>query len=426
MKGGCNMVNYTNGVKGDYLYNQVLPLIDYCGDIRRGNGNYSHRFSPNNIRRLILSPDGAMVFYHINTGAGLMKNVGFNPNFVYSCCIQPDHVPMLHVLSADRVCASIEEIVFCQRGMNNGTLGDNEFELTGLIKGYKGGSSDLKQVIMQRFKRLHAFIISPDDVKTFLGNTQDCNSSFKTLTSSEYVRGTCQVLLFNEQDWYKHYGSSAKYYDLDRQGSPLNNHFNKVMETIEKNKKAESLNNYKKERTKGISEEFDKEYKKAMNMLKALGKFLSMYKASEGCVFDVKIPIVKQVYLHPVDGYTFKTPILTEPKDANMSEADVYKYNITKLKGFCNNLYFELFEKAVTNLSVINQTYPTCKELILSLADGAIKPAPNFDAILEHLGCNFNGTRWNDSVANLFVLLSFECLNGNEGLDKEVWMKCLS
>lgn len=412
--------------QGAYLYNQVLPLVDYCGDIRKGKGTYSQRFSPNNIRRLIISPDGAAIVYHINTGQGLLKTVSFNPSMVEMCNVQPDHVPILYVLSADRVCASIEEVVMCTGSRFGARLSSSEMELTGLVKGFKGGSSDLKTTISQRYKRLVSFIIVPDDIQTFLTNTKDCNSAFTLLSESPYVKERGQLVTFNNEKWYQNYGTTAKFYDLDRQGSPLNTHFTKVIETIEKNKKVDSLNNFKKERVKGIAEEFDKEYKKAMGMLKALGKFLSMYKSSEGCVFDVNVPILKPVSLYQVDGYTYKTPFTAENKDSKMSEADMYKSNITKLKSFSNGLYIELFEKAVTNLSNIAQMYPTCKDLIVNLVDGAIKPVPNFEATLEYLGCNFNGTRWNDSVANLFVLLSFECLNGNDGLEKEVWMKCLS
>lgn len=180
-------------MKGSYLYDMVLPLVDYCGDIKGKRQTYSQYYSPNNIRRLYLSPDGAMVMYHVNAGKGLRKTVSFNGGMVQQCEMCADYVPMLYVLSADRVCASIEEVVICQRGDNGAVLDQREMDFMGLVKSYKGSGSDLKDTIMNRYKRLHSFMVYSGSIKEFLASTGSYDSALRVLTDSEFVQRGCSV-----------------------------------------------------------------------------------------------------------------------------------------------------------------------------------------------------------------------------------------
>ena len=56
-------------ISGSYAYDMAFELIDYCGDIARNSKGasrgYSPNFSPNNIKRLIISPDCIEVHYHL-------------------------------------------------------------------------------------------------------------------------------------------------------------------------------------------------------------------------------------------------------------------------------------------------------------------------------------------------------------------------
>ena len=55
-------------ITGTYAFDTGYSLIDYCGDCKAGKNVYSPSFSPNNIKRLVISPDKIEVFYHINRG----------------------------------------------------------------------------------------------------------------------------------------------------------------------------------------------------------------------------------------------------------------------------------------------------------------------------------------------------------------------
>lgn len=407
-------------VKGDYLYRQVLALIDYCGDIRKGKTEYSIRYSPNNIRRLILSPDGAYVMYHINTGVGFTKTVSFNPNLVMECIAQQDYTPMLYVLSADRVCASVEEVVICTGSKSGARLDSRELNFTGLIKSYKGAGKDIKDTIMQRYKRLHAFIQYNGDIGTFLNNTSSAKGALSLLSDTDFVKGNCSIELFNGTNWYKQYGYSAKFYALDRQGSPLNNHFLKVIEDYEKREKDKAKDNFKKERLKGVYDEFDKEYKKLEGILSCYVKLIKQY--DKPSIYGIEIPKISKIKLYKLDDYTYKS-VFIDTIDEDSKTEDKLDYNIKMCRNMSQLIYTKVLEALINGLGQVGGKYPITVETLLHIYDRAIFVPQN---VTGTYASRFSGKRWNDSVANAFVLLGVLTINGFKDINKEVWLSCLS
>lgn len=412
-------------VSGSKLYDMTLPLIDYCGDIRGNHEGYSQKYSPNNIRRLYISPDGAMVMYHVNVGKGKRKAISFNSEVVQECSSMPDYKPIIHVLSSDRVCASVEDVVICT-GSNNGAVLDmREMDFSGLIKSYKGGGSDIKQQIMNRYKRLNSFIIYTGTITSFLNNTRDVDSADRVLTDSKFVSSSCQIELFHNKDWYKNYGFSAKFYVLDRQGSPLNNHFIKVAEVITKREEESGYEAFKKERVKGLQANFDDAYAKALNLIKGYTRLKIMESKNGASYLGVSLPSPAFLILMQTESLKNK-PNLVKTIEASGSSKEVLEYNIKVCNEYCASTYSVMIETLLKGLTQVYQIYPLTITELLNELDRAIKVPANLQSYNSQLPKQLEGVRWINSVANMCAMLGFLCIANFNQLDGEAWLKCIS
>lgn len=412
-------------VSGSKLYDMTLPLIDYCGDIRGNHEGYSQKYSPNNIRRLYISPDGAMVMYHVNVGKGKRKAISFNSEVVRECSSMPDYKPIIHVLSSDRVCASVEDVVICT-GSNNGAVLDmREMDFSGLIKSYKGGGSDIKQQIMNRYKRLNSFIIYTGTITSFLNNTRDVDSADRVLTDSKFVNSSCQIELFHNKDWYKNYGFSAKFYALDRQGSPLNNHFIKVAEVITKREEESGYEAFKKERVKGLQANFDDAYAKALNLIKGYTRLKIMESKNGASYLGVSLPSPAFLILMQTESLKNK-PNLVKTIEASGSSKEVLEYNIKVCNEYCASMYSVMIETLLKGLTQVYQIYPLTITELLNELDRAIKVPANLQSYNSQLPKQLEGVRWINSVANMCAMLGFLCIANFNQLDGEAWLKCIS
>lgn len=412
-------------MKGSYLYDITLPLIDYCGDIRGKRDTYSQKYSPNNIRRLYISPDGAVVMYHVNVGKGKRSVVSYQPELVMQCQQMSDYVPVMYVLSADRVCASIEEVVICTGSTSGATLDTRELDFTGLIKSYKGGGSDIKQVIMNRYKRLHSFIICGGTLTDFINRTEDCIAPYKLLTDSEFVRSTCQAEFFHKDDWYKSYGSSAKFYAMDMSGSPLNKHFIKVKDYVESHKEAENINKFKHEKVKGLEAEFMKKYEQCLQLMKGYTRLRAMDKELGHSCLGVDLPAPRFLTLKKYDGMG-KMHSLVRVQDDSVSIKEALEFNKQKCIEYSRDFYITLVSALLDGLLRLNSEYPIMVLEILNEFDRAIVVPPNLQSYNEALPKPLEGKRFTDSVANLCALLGVISIANFKATGKEVWLKCIS
>lgn len=412
-------------MKGSYLYDITLPLIDYCGDIRGKRDTYSQKYSPNNIRRLYISPDGAVVMYHVNVGKGKRSVVSYQPELVMQCQQLPDYVPIMYVLSADRVCASIEEVVICTGSNSGASLDTRELDFTGLVKSYKGGGSDIKQVIMNRYKRLHSFIIYSGTLTEFINRTEDCIAPYRLLTDSEFVRSTCQAEFFHKDDWYKSYGSSAKFYQMDMSGSPLNKHFIKVKEYVDAYKEHEDLNKFKHEKVKGLEAEFRKKYEQCLQLMKGYTRLRAMERELGSSVLGVELPAPMFLSLKKFDGLG-KTHSLVKVSDDSTSIKDALEYNKQECTKYARDFYIVLVNALLTGLNDLNSKYPVMVLEVLNEFDRAVVVPPNMQQLNESLPKPLDGKRFTDSVANLCALLGVVSIANFKTTGKEAWIKCIS
>lgn len=412
-------------IKGSQLYDMTLPLIDYCGDVRGNHDGYSQKYSPNNIRRLYISPDGSLVLYHVNVGKGKRKAISYNSDVVMECSSLPDYVPILYVLSADRVCASVEDVVICTGSNNGATLDMREMNFTGLVKSYKGGGTDIKQQIMNRYKRLNSFIIYNGTLGDFLNRTKDVDSADKVLTDSPFVNSSCEVELFHNKDWFSNYGFSAKFYALDRQGSQLNNHFVKVSEVMSNRAENAEFEKFKKEKVKGLQDEFNTNYSRALNLVKGYTRLKIMESKNGSSYFNISLPEPKFLILMQTES-TKNSPNLVKTIEASGTDKEVLEFNLKACKEYCLTFYSEMLEALLNGLISINQIYPLTATEILNEFDRAIKVPPNLQAYNSKLPKPLLGSRWVDSVANMCILLGVISIAEFKQLDKGAWLKCIN
>lgn len=189
---------------------KIVPLFDYCGDRSRNAGSgvkpmYSSEYSPHNIRRVVISPDGVMVVYHkstAKTGGRTFGYVQFSAKDLYLEEQDPKYKPILRML-ADPVCQCLEEIVVLSRASYGQQVHENyrnEVRLESMVASFKGAGYDLKGKISNRFTRLRYYTEMGVDFQYFL----DCFVQFhKSREDSKYD-------FFSEMPWFKDYAQKTE------------------------------------------------------------------------------------------------------------------------------------------------------------------------------------------------------------------------
>lgn len=414
-------------MSGSYLYDKVLTLIDYCGDVRSGKTKYNTYYSPNNIRRLYICPDGAMVRYHINAKTGLEKRVSFPPNKFQETQMCQDYKPMLHALSADRVCASVEEVVVCSESTSGVSLDTRELDFQGLVKSYKGGNNgNIKATISNRYKRLVAFIVFNGTLNEFVARTKDYNGSTKLLVDCEWVRQTCNIEGFTYKDWYKRWGSAGKFYELDRDDSPLNKHFKSIVEKKKSEEESEKIDTFQKERVATVSKEFDKKFEQSLQLIRGYTRLRMLSeKVGINSTLCIKIPSEEYLELESCTAIPKKTPNLVKVKESKSSDKDAIERNIQVCKDYNSMFYTKLVGMMLDGLTQVHSNYPVLGVTFLREFDRAIMIPPNLESVNSALPYSFTGARWLDSVANMFTVFSIVFLNDNNLQSKERWIECI-
>lgn len=431
-------------IKGDYAYLRALNLVDYCGDIQKPSKSidekvYHQNFSPNNIRKLVFSPDGVLVFYHISTPSNpKQKFISLNPSILVRVQNNDNYVPIINVLSAERVCASVEEVIAVTTS-NDGTvsLTNKELDFESLIKSYKGSSdsSDIVSKITSRYKRLYSFSIYNGNMASFMENIKTIKDSPTLLLSKQDFMSNSVVRVFNEE-WYKYYGSNAKYYNLDRNDSPLNNHFKKVIEKIESDAKKAKVAKFTDSQVKELSPIFEDVLSKYKGIYDCINRLKHIEKNGVCSFIDTFDIDVYPVSLHKCSLIEKEIPkynITLVEQQSN--EASTIRDNIECLKSAYNNMYTKLAICFLDSLKSIASNSKLAMRLIVADLDRDIVIPITLNSHAEWLkdyDFEFSGKRVKDSTANMCMLLVklFAIRDGEKSisqfLNKEYWMEVLT
>lgn len=437
-------------VRGNFIYEKILSLIDYCGDIARnsadGNTGYDQYFSPNNIRRLIISPDGAMVYYHISTPKNqLRKYIQFNSKMVGAIQYREDYVPMTNVLTADRVCASIEEVIIVPNSDDGSvSLTSRELDFTSMIKGYnssKGG--DIEELIKSRYKRLYSFVIYTGNMREFTAQLSSIkDNSYVLLSNMEFMQNS-QIHHFHKDDWYVGYGSTANFYSLDASGSPLNSHFIKVKETIDDAKKKNAVEASRSKRVGGILQEQEDEiekFTKLCGVCKRLNNLRNNGVNALNAVDELKVSApTLSVHKNWKDFSPNSTNIILLQANPSFSEENVCANNIKAIKQAYSQTYANIAGMLIKNIDSLFATRPITAKVIFNYVrehNFKIPPTAEITSMVSRIrdksGEDFNDRgKPDDSIATVCFLYCklFLATDGEKSvtkvMDKNYWLEVL-
>ncbi len=337
---------------GEYAYNRALQLIDYCGNIRGGvKGVYSPDYSPNNIRRLIISPDAVEVHYHITTGGNQkLRDVRTLDAQRLSRAYMDmnGYKSMLSVLSADRVCGSIEELVFIT-GSRQGemVLNGQESDFKSLVKDMPG---DPMQNLAKRFKRLHYITIADGvthaDYEMYLRTHQQDVKAKDFLSDTEFF-GSAKRLLIN-QNWWENWSYAAQFYELDKSGSRLNTYFK------DKKKKYEVVVEPKKAPRKGeVNTALIEQYTKAYNQYKSIEMAYTLCK-----IMQAELGVSNL-------GVTLMPDIPTSLPSNTEQTKEELQGDISRFIAHRNQIVLQLGECYKQNLLNVAENYPLTSEIMV-------------------------------------------------------------
>ncbi|MNL91129.1 hypothetical protein D3C81_08580 [compost metagenome] len=194
--------------------NKGMPISEKSGNVLRD-------WTPNNVRRLVIGSDFIIVQYFVVVGKFKklieVVNTSKYNNYTQVNKINPSEYKksgikaILSVLVEDRVCSSVEEIVFCTSGYEHSILQyDSNIAILGNENTIKTRFPRLRSIswINTTVKEAHSCLVSLGDdlVKNRLKD--------KGYTVKELLTG-------NEDNWWKSMPLRGQWYELDKENSRL-------------------------------------------------------------------------------------------------------------------------------------------------------------------------------------------------------------
>lgn len=403
-----------------YFYDLSRKLLQYTQDKRM--------YSPNNVRRLIISPDLIAMQPHIYKGVPTgnqlkgCRTLKVDGQRLMTGQTLPTYRPALESLS-DPVHRLIEEVVICSRGHNNASLDYRELDYQTMLKGYEGvAESDMKR-IKNRFKRLCSFIIYEGYIDDFYKHAMlEAKNGTSLLMNNDWVKSNCNVISFDNKDWYRQTKGTAHTYILDATNSPLMTHLRGIGDKIEKSDKENKKKEYVEEKTKTVKEKMFKELRTLKYLLDCCGILFQKYR-SEGTLTDKEIFTIHGCSLNDVftpeekKRYRLNGFYTLTKKKGGISSA--IQDNIKEIKKTCGIIYYSLYEYMIEVL----KSYPELTQnYIMKNIDRRIFTPPNQEK--EIGGIEFENASMPVSVANILTILSTFYINDNN-MTKERWTECI-
>lgn len=256
-----------------------IPEGRYCYSVAEKAVHYvsTNMWTPNNIKRLILSPD--MVIVQLHTSNSVIRKI-FDVQLYNECIQSPKYKNMVSVLggAGNNVCSHVEEIIYCIKGYNGGVLHAGEADLRSIIAAEKMGASEsqLIKTIGDRFKRLHSIVY-------YNGNAVDLMKSFgKTMYSDPYFHlgdvsdAAIKAIPIHKDDWYKGYFLRPATYPADAEGGSLYKRLHQVSDTYEDKVKKDRADAVKNDMISSAKTKASKHFNMLIDILTATQKLFVM------------------------------------------------------------------------------------------------------------------------------------------------------
>lgn len=223
-----------------------------------------NNWSPNNVRRLIIGSQHAIVQYHV-TGVKYRHQIEV---VSYGNMLNQDieqlrndpkkYVPLIKVLTAGRICSSIEEILFCSTSYPQDLL-KLDMDVWSITPNNGG---DVLTRLTNRFVRLHKISVVPcgvKDVASLLEVKAGTNPALAKLT----IPNEKVLYSMHQDDWFKGTALRSHKYSMDRADGALAKHFATFKESVDSLDRQSKLDEIDFEKDKEI---LQREYS-AINVL---------------------------------------------------------------------------------------------------------------------------------------------------------------
>jgi hypothetical protein len=354
-------------------------------------------WSPNNIRRLVISADGILVQRYVTTNKcpKLIDIVLFKDMAKFQDCIdEDDYKPISKALSYLRICSNVEEIIYLTApGVSGVRLPLEETRVT---------------EYHQSLKRLHSRVMLRMSLKDFAEATKTklCNPLYQVCEDDSLQNKKVEIKV---EDWYSHYPLRPHYYTLDNENGKLAKYFNKVEQDVLSNIKRSKLEKLNNSRYGAQIEEFKKlegTLSKMLNcvaklcMLQSennrgtehLGKFALENSLYREVVYASKVGVPTEVladykeYSKATKSFMKAIGVVLSEKPASISTSTETLESTNKLLNYLiSATYSAVLQFTLELIKHSYASYPTNTKVLLSYTEHSIKDTSQVSPLRDEL-----------------------------------------
>lgn len=258
----------------------VFKLLDYRGDIAE-NKEYAKDFSPNNIKRVVISADGVLVQLHkkvsnygYSIGNVCYNYVSFKPDTLRREQIEPKYKPILSLFASKNIFSAVEEIILLSNPVNAGSGDINcENNVSYMVAGYNG-QGDLQDKVKGRFRRLRYYTVMNTDWANFMLMLQrtrgQCLNVDYLSDSQLFAPIVSSKIELNTEETARTAITVNSTYVFDVQ---LRAYFEGIKDGYLESKKKEKIDAFKKERSSSKLKEANDCIKEYKNFIKVCQRY---------------------------------------------------------------------------------------------------------------------------------------------------------
>lgn len=370
-------------INGKYIYNIAFRAIDYCGDVENNRG-YSDYFSPNNIKRLIISPDAVMSEFYISVpNVGKSKIVRLPVQMMSSVEVFEDYTPIIQIISTDRICSSIEEIIFATQSVTGQfTLSSREYDLESMVTSFTNRQGDLLETIKKRYVRLKDIVVFNGTFDQYRSIMSEVQVKADTLISNvDGVKAMSTITtIHDEPNWFEKWGSAAaaKTYPLmDGVDGKLWTYFEHYKAAVREKIKKNEVEDFKKDLYGSLESEVKDKFDKFKRLAKMNTKIDRLVKTlgfdgdHDEILRDVisPTPNEKLYKCKAVESY----PLLVEA-ESGVSEKAILEFNRDTIDRAVAQMCYNLSKSFYQVLSFYSDAYPLVLAVMLHDCETSIIP----------------------------------------------------
>lgn len=395
---------------------KIDPLFDYRGDnARNASGGsartYSADYSPNNIRSVVISPNGVLVRYHIGTAGTKNRSycfAEFNERDLYSEEQDPKYKPILRMLAVPLVCGSLEEIVVLGNSLS-GQVHPNylaEIQLDGMVASFKGAGADLKSRISNRFTRLRYYTVVSCNWKEFMNYFSQLIQT-KEVTKYHFFSempgfaSRAQITEVGDADYWKSWNALPSTYAFD---AKLKAHFEDVKKRREAADKMAAVDEQRNKRVGSKIQAINDLIEEYLTYNKLWSAYYSIVQkeGTNGVLPDLSfVRPPENLQLLPFKGMA-KVPDTMISKQP-CSEAEAFEKDeelLSKYKARCSKALVGNFLMAISKLS----GEPYLLKTLMKNCETTVCVPPDLASVASQLqgltGVAFNGRDLEASIIN--------------------------